>query len=349
MHAWITALGHALPGRPLPQADIVAWLQRRLAPGTDPERLRRFAAHAGVDHRHAAMDLLGKEGEEIYPIGRPHADTLARSRAFARLAAPLAAAAVAAACPDGLGRISHLVVATCTGAVAPGLDLQLVGCLGLPNTVRRTMVGFMGCYAAMPALRVAVDAVRADPSARVLVVCCELSSLHLQTGPDDGALIAACLFGDGAAAAVVEGAPSGARLRVVRDACAVAPDSSDAMAWIAAADGFRLRLTSHVAEALGSALPSLTDVLLSGIPRGEVRWIVHPGGPRILDGTERALGLPGTALNDSRAALAAAGNRSSGTVLAILADACRNPWSGPVAVYAFGPGLTAEGLLLERC
>lgn len=346
--AWITCIGHTLPGPPLPQADVISWLHQRLAAGINPERLQRFADHSGVGHRHAAIDLLGGEGDAIYPIGRPHADALVRSRAFVRLAAPLAAAAVRAACPEGVGEISHLVVATCTGAVAPGLDLQLIELLGLPRSVRRTMIGFMGCYAALPALRNAADIVRADPTARVLVVCCELSSLHFQTGPDDGALVAACLFGDGAAAAVVEGRPSGRRLRMVRDACMVAPNSSDSMAWIAASDGFRLTLAPTIAASLGAVLPELSQRVLSDLRPDEVKWIVHPGGPRILDGVERVLELPPAALQTSRAALHAAGNRSSSTVLAILSDVCESSWSGPVVLYAFGPGLTAESCLLDR-
>lgn len=348
MPAWITRLGHALPGPPVAQAAVTAWLERRLAPGTDPKRLRSFGAHAGVEYRHAVFDLEGELGARLYPVGAAHADALERSRAFVRLAPPLAEAAVRAACPDGLPAITHLVVATCTGAVAPGLDLLLVDRLGLPLSTKRVMVGFMGCYAAIPALRIAADTVRADPAARVLVVCCELSSLHLHPGPADDDLVAACLFGDGAAAAVVEGAPAGCALRLVRDACTVAPDSGDAMAYIAAADGFRLRLSPSIAGALGVVLPELTDRLLAGMPRSALRWVVHPGGPRILDGVERVLALPAGALASSRAALAAAGNRSSGTILAILAEECRQPWTGQLAVYAFGPGLTAESMLLER-
>jgi predicted naringenin-chalcone synthase len=120
------------------------------------------------------------------------------------------------------------------------------------------------------------------------------------------------------------------------------------MAWIAAADGFRLRLAPDVPRALGQALPALTDRLLTGRARASCRWAVHPGGPRILDGVERTLGLAAGSLDASRAALAHGGNRSSGTVLAILDALCRESWAGPCAAYAFGPGLTAEGLLLER-
>ena len=255
-----------------------------------------------------------------------------------------------AACPDGPGRITHVVVATCTGAVAPGLDLQLVTALGLPHTVRRTMVGFMGCYAAMPALRIARDTVLADPAARVLVVCCELASLHLHPGPEDDALIGACLFADGAAAAVVEAAdlPVGLGLRLVHDLSAIVPDSSDAMAWVAADDGFRLRLSPAVPAALASALPALSDELLGDIARRDCRFAVHPGGPRVLDDAARALDLPDQDLHASREALRTAGNRSSATILAIIAAMCATPWRGPLAAFAFGPGLTAEAILLER-
>jgi len=350
MPAWISHLGYALPGPALRQTDVAAWLEKRLPAGADPTRLRRFATRSGVETRHAAIDLLGAEGDELFPVGRPHADALVRSRAFARLALPLALDAVRKACPDGPGRITHLIVATCTGAVAPGLDLQLVEALGLPRSTRRTLVSFMGCYAAMPALRVAWDAVRADPTARALVVCCELSSLHLQTGPEDDALVAACLFADGASAVIVESGaePPGVGLRIDRDACAVVPDTGDAMAWIAAADGFRLRLSPSVSRALGGELPALTDGLLGEVGRDACRFAVHPGGPRILDDVERVLALPAGTLAASREALRTAGNRSSGTVLAVIAEMCRADWSGPLAAFAFGPGLTAEGLLFTR-
>lgn len=350
MPTWISRLAHALPGPAITQDALAAWLARRLPAHADPQRLQRFARRSGVETRHAAIDLLGAEGAELYPEGGSAADALARSRAFARLAPPLAAMAARRACPDGFAGITHLVVATCTGAVAPGLDLLLLDELGLPSATRRTLVGFMGCYAAMPALRVAWDAARADPAHRVLVVCCELSSLHLQLDGSDDAMIAASLFADGASAAVVESAPGpvGCGLELVRDACAVVPDTADQMAWIAAADGFRLHLAPGVSRSLGGALPGLTDRLLAGTPRLACRWAVHPGGPRILDDVARVLALPADALAASRAALAHGGNRSSGTVLAIIDQICREPWSGPLAAYAFGPGLTAEGILLHR-
>lgn len=350
MNVWLTHLGHALPGPALAQSDITDWLARRLVPGSDADRFRRFAARSGVSARHSVVDLFGGEGDRLYPSGAPHADAGARSRLFAERALPLAVAAVRDACPGELPAITHVVVATCTGAVAPGLDLQLIDALGLSRSVRRIMVGLMGCYAAVPALRAAWDACRADPQAVVLVVCCELSSLHLQPGPDDDALLGACLFGDGAAAAIVRSAPRplGLGLSIVRDACAVVPDTAGHMAWQACATGFSLRLSPAVSRSLALDLGPVVDRLLGDQPRASTRWTVHPGGPRILDDVERHLSLPAGTLDASRAALAAAGNRSSGTVLSILRDQTASHWSGPLALLAFGPGLTAEGLFFER-
>jgi predicted naringenin-chalcone synthase len=356
MPAWITALGHTLPGPAIPQDVLAEWIVQRLAPGTDADRARLFARRSGVQARHSVLDLFGAEGETLYPRNAPHGDARARSALFDRHATPLAASAARNA---GVGStidpasITHVIVATCTGAVAPGIDLQLIPALGLRNGVRRTMVGFMGCYAAMPALRLARDTALADASAKVLVVCCELSSLHLHPGPADDLLVGAMLFGDGAAAAVIEAgnAPRGIGLRIGADACAVAPDSADQMAWIADAQGFELRLSPLVSKSLGGVLPGLSDTLLGDMPRADAHWLVHPGGPRILDAAEIILGLPAGACDPGRRALASAGNRSSSTVLAMLCDSLADtgakPWSTAV-MFAFGPGLTAEGLRIDR-
>jgi len=349
--AWITHLGYAVPGQPVAQQAFATWMEPRLRPGTSIERWRRFNARAGVDFRHSVLDVFGAEGEAFWPLaGADSPGTERRSRLFAERALPLALAAVRAAIPGELPAITHVVTATCTGAVAPGLDLQLVQALRLPFTVQRLAVGFMGCYAAVQALRVARDACKADPAARVLVVCCELSSLHLQAGPADDALLGACLFADGASVAVVqaEPIPEGVNLRIVADRCSIIPDSEAHMRWFAGDHGFVLGLSPAITGALSHDLAPFVAGLLGSRDPAAVRWVVHPGGPRILEAVERALALDATRLASSRAALRQAGNRSSGTVLAILRAELDTPWQGAIALMAFGPGLTVESMLLER-
>jgi predicted naringenin-chalcone synthase len=349
---WISAVGIAEPGPPVSQERAAAWLEQRLHPDADLRKFRLFASRTKVDARHSVLDILGADGDALYPIGGiGGVDMGARSALFDRLAPPLAQAAVRAACPGGLGRITHVITATCTGAVAPGLEIRLCQLLGLDPTVRRLSISFMGCYAAIPALRVAWTICQADPSARVLVVCCELSTLHLRPGPEDDALLAALLFGDGAAAVVVESAttPLGTRLRIIGDGSVLASDSTDAMTWTAHADVFRLHLSPTVTSGLAEILPGLALRLLgSDTPPVDIRWVVHPGGPRILDAAERVLALRAHALDPSRRELARAGNRSSPTVLAILSEHLREEWNGRAVLVAFGPGLTADALVVER-
>jgi alkylresorcinol/alkylpyrone synthase len=213
------------------------------------------------------------------------------------------------------------------------------------------MIGFMGCYAAIPALRVARDTCLAHRDARVLVVCCELGSLHFQPGPADAAMLASCLFADGAAAAIVAAAdePIGLGLALSGDACVLIPESSDAMAWEAGPQGFLIHLAPSVAPRIAEDLGRVAvDLIGSGrVPR-DVRWIVHPGGPRILDTVADRLDLGDGALASSYRSLARGGNRSSATVLATLADDLGGAWHGPLALLAFGPGLTADAMLVER-
>ncbi len=349
---WISALGTAEPGPAISQERVVAWLEPRLHPQADRGKLHKFALRSAVGARHTVLDLFGPEGDRLYPLGGlGGADLGVRSALFARLAPPLAEAAVRAACPGGVGRITHVITTTCTGAIAPGLEIILAKRLGLAADVRRVALNFMGCYAAIPALRLAWDICRAEPAARVLVVCCELGSLHLRPGPEDDSLLAALLFGDGAAAAIVESAPSpcGLALRITGEDSALVPDSDDQMTWWAHADVFRLHLSPAITAGLATALPALAARLLgAGMAADTARWVVHPGGPRIIDAAERSLALPAGALDPSRRELARAGNRSSPTVLAILAEHLREAWVGKAVLVAFGPGLSADALLVER-
>lgn len=349
---WISALGTAEPGPAISRARGVAWMEPRLHPQASRERLHKFSERSEVGTRHSAFDLDSAEADTLYPLGGlGAADLGVRSLAFDRYAPPLAEAAVRNACPDGVGRITHVITTTCTGAVAPGLEIRLVQRLGLDATVRRLGITFMGCYAAIPALRAAWHTCVVDPTARVLVVCCELSTLHLRPGPEDDCLLAAQLFGDGAAAAIVEAAPEpiGCGLRLVRDASVMVPDSDDQMTWMAHADVFRLRLSPLITRGLAQVLPQISAQLLGvDVPAAHARWAVHPGGPRILDAAEHALALPTGALDPSRRELFRAGNRSSPTVLAITREHLKESWRGPLALVAFGPGLTADALLVAR-
>ena len=381
----LRGLGTALPEGTILQSDTGV-LAGRTGPPAGPEGeagRRRIAAlyrKVGVKQRHLVIVEPGGEGTEpervpFYPPGPgSHAGaptTGDRILAYEEHAAPLAVRAAAAALADAgvdAGRVTQSVTISCTGFAAPGVDCQLIEELGLPRSVGRTHVGFMGCHAALNGLRVAGALCAADPSAVVLVTAVELCSLHHQYTPDPagdaGQVIANALFADGAAAVVCTGAdfvpdrpttaPATAAsppYRLRGSGSVVLPDSDDAMTWRVSDAGFRMTLEPAVPELIRAKLADWMDGWLDryGLTRGEIdTWAIHPGGPAILDAAAAALELEDGALNPSRRLLAEVGNLSSPTILFLLdrLRANRGEGAGPVVAAGFGPGLTIEAALL---
>lgn len=337
--AHINRIGTAVPDHEV-HGLFVGWAESRLA---DPRMLglfKRMAKRSGITHRWSVL-APPPGGTQVvggfYTDGMP--PTSARMAVYAAEAPPLALKAIAAL--GALGPVTHLVVASCTGFVAPGIDQIIARALGLPGNVERTLVGFMGCYGAVAALRVAHHLVRSEPAARVLVVTIELTTLHLQGDTEVEPLLGMLQFGDGAAAALVSAAPEG--LALDRFAAATLPESHELIRWTVGDEGFVMTLAGavpgRIAEALGD--PATRAALVGGEPVDG--WAVHAGGRSVLDAVERALDLPDDALAYSRGVLAANGNMSSATLMFVLA---RFLAGAPVArgvALAFGPGLAAEG------
>jgi predicted naringenin-chalcone synthase len=247
-----------------------------------------------------------------------------------------------------LGAITHLVVASCTGFVAPGVYQIIAARMGLGD-VERTLVGFMGCYAAVAALRTAFHIVRSEPGARVLVVTVELSSLHLQPMTEPEPLLAGLQFGDGAAAALVTAEQKGFGMKAQFNA--TLPESEALIGWTIGDTGFEMTLSGEVPGRIGAALhePHVRSRLLDGWSVADVdAWAVHAGGRSILDAVERGLELAPDALDSSRRILADFGNMSSSTLMFVLADLLERPDKRRGVAIAFGPGLAAEGFRFER-
>jgi predicted naringenin-chalcone synthase len=208
----------------------------------------------------------------------------------------------------------------------------------------------MGCYAALPGLRAAA-ALAAASGQRALVACVELCSLHLQPAHSREEAVCQSLFGDGAAAALLGPGSRGPRIIAARTR--TIPGTETRMGWQIDGDGFRMSLSPRVPALIERALPPLLAELLDphGLTVPDVgHWVVHPGGPEILDRVGRRLGLADARLARSREALADGGNRSSATVLFILeslldsGDVAPGDW---IVMLAFGTGLTLEALLLR--
>lgn len=320
-------------------------------------------AGAGVRTRHMvhgravvrdALEGTRHTGSPFLPGADPLGPTTGvRMRMYAEHAPPLAVTAAERALADsGLSaaEITHVVPVTCTGFVAPGIDATLIRALGLRPDVQRVQVGYMGCHGAVNGLRTAL-AFAADPAAVVLLACVELCSLHYYYGMSADKVVANALFADGAAALVGKSphAPRPDFPTLSATGSCLFTDTAGLMAWVIGDHGFEMVLSKKIPAAIERGLgPWLTGWLAShGMSVPAVgSWAVHPGGPKILDATEAALGLPADALADSRGVLADYGNMSSPTVLFILDRLRRRNAPRPWVLLGFGPGLVAEAALV---
>ena len=338
--ARINAISGAIPSTDVDR-DYRQWAQGQLPDPREARLFGRMSERSGIDHRWSVLGSeAGLEPGRFYTRGRAPT-TGERMAVYAREAPKLALRAIAGL-PDTQG-ITHLVVASCTGFVAPGVDQVIARTLGLAGDVERIAIGFMGCYAGATALRTAGHIVRSEPAARVLVVSVELCSLHLQENAKLESMLAMAQFSDGAAAAIVSG--QGAGLALGENLSATLEESDSLITWTIGDTGFAMSLSGEVPGRLAEALADdvLSERILDGRDAAEIgAWAVHPGGKSILDAVERAFALPQGALAESREVLRTCGNMSSATILFVLEQImARRPENG--IALAFGPGLAMEG------
>lgn len=349
--AHINRIGTAVPAYDI-HAPFVAFARTLLRDERTRLVFDRMAERSGIAHRYSFLPPGRLEAGDVdadkFYVRQRFPGTASRMALYERAALALALRAVADLDVAALReRITHVVVASCTGFSAPGLDLQLTERLGLSPDVQRTVIGFMGCSAAVPALRAAHHAVRSEPEAVVLVVNLELSTLHLQESDDIETVLSFLLFGDGASAAIVSAEPHGIALGDFRSR--VIPDSRDLITWHIGDEGFLMHLSGKVPGRIASALrEELANAGADGLLRGEGTqavdlWAVHAGGRTVLDAVEIGLRLDGSALSASRAVLHDFGNMSSATVMFVL----RRLMAAGAATQrgmamAFGPGMVAE-------
>ncbi|ALJ16040.1 type III polyketide synthase [Sphingopyxis macrogoltabida] len=343
----LNALATAVPDHDI-HRPFIDWATPRLADTRLRALFARMAARSGIEHRWSVLPPTPAGGSPVAPGGFYDVPglppTSARMAAYAQHAPDLAMQAVGAL-GDAFdpGRITHLVTASCTGFVAPGIDQILARRLGLSATVERVLIGFMGCYAGITALRTARHIVRSDREAVVLVVSVELSTLHLSLADQPEPLLAMLQFSDGAAAGIVSAAPGGIALG--EGASLALTDSEELIRWDIGDKGFEMVLSGEVPGRLREALAAPgAQQLLFGDAGPPPLLAVHAGGRSVLDAVEHALAVHPEALADSRSVLSRFGNMSSATILFVLADMMARGATGQGIAIAFGPGLAAEAI-----
>ena len=351
----INRIGTAVPPHDV-HAPFMTWARTLLVEEKTQIVFDRMAERSGIEHRYSVLqpgvpgaDQVDAEG--FLNRGR-FPSTAARMRRYEHHATDLALDAVAALGEDPLD-FTHIVVASCTGFTAPGLDQIIAARLGMRTDIERTLVGFMGCYAGVSALRTAYHIVRSDPASRVLVINLELCTLHLQETQDLETVLSFMLFADGATASLVSAHPEGFGMLDFRSI--TLPDSADLITWRIGDQGFDMRLSGKVPGRIATALRAELDREDDGgLLRGQATqqidlWAVHAGGRTVLDGVEQGLRLSRGALDWSRDVLRDFGNMSSATIMFVLDRMMRgSAGSQNGLAMAFGPGLCAETFRFRR-
>jgi predicted naringenin-chalcone synthase len=359
LSASILGLGTALPEHVFSLDDAIVFSSELICRDDREKRLlRTMFRKSSVEtrrtcvHHSAAYQWIERDA---LPSSSAGPTTKQRMAMYSEHARPLATAASARAL-DAAGiaaaEITHLITVSCTGFDAPGVDIHLFDELGLRNTTQRLHIGFMGCHGAINGLRAARGLAAADPKAHILVCAVELCSLHFKFQWDPELMLGNALFADGAAALVMaqNQADDEAIYRLRDTGSCLLDDSRETITWHIGDAGFDMSLSNRVPGLLTEHLkPWLAAWLDSQGHSIETinSWAVHPGGPKILDAVEEALGLGSEALSISREILSEYGNMSSPTVLFVLERFLRENASGPCVMLGFGPGLVAEVALLE--
>ncbi len=354
MKCLIRGLGTATPAHITSQDDALTMATEVLCKETRQERLLRMLyRQSGVEKRHTVLSgrFACNWKSDFESSGGP--TTFDRMQMYQRYAGSLASESCMSALLDaGISacEMTHLVLVTCTGFGSPGVDVDLFSELGLKPTTQRIHVAFMGCHGTINGLRTVQGIIANDPHAKVLLCSVELCSLHYRMNWDDG-IIGNALFADGSGAVVItsDHEEKTALWNIVGTGSCLISESTDEMSWNVGDYGFEMRLTSQVSNIIKANLkPWLTEWLHSldhSLEEIGV-WAVHPGGPKILDSVEEALGLSPEHLAVSREILLHYGNMSSATVLFVLDQYRTLQLFRPTVLLAFGPGLFAEATLL---
>lgn len=363
--SFITAIGTANPPHRISQSAIARFMEKTMGLDSyNSRKLHTIFKASGIDYRYTVLSDYGKEESFSFfpnvPAQEPFPSTQKRLHVFQEHALNLSTAAVKnlqqSALHLSLQHITHLIVVCCTGMYAPGLDIELVQKLGLPTTVQRTSITFMGCYAAFNAIKVADAFCKADENARVLIVCTELCSIHFQKEATDDNFLANALFADGAAAVLIEGKTDSTKpvLKLEAFHSDLAPEGKRDMAWSIGDLGFEMRLSTYVPDIIKKGIRTLTNLLLQKVADNgtDIRYFaIHPGGKKILEAIQQELNITEEQNKPAYDVLRNYGNMSSPTVLFVLNEIFKNitvaDHDARVLSFAFGPGLTLESMLLK--
>ena len=365
MHTVLEAIATANPPYKLTQSEAADFMLKTESLSTSIKtRISSIYANSGIDYRYSCISDYGGDLQsfELYPHNwrlTPTPTTFSRNQkyeAYAPKIAEIAAQQAIAQANLTPKQITHLIVVSCTGFSAPGIDIHLIKNLGLAKTIARTMIGFMGCYAAFNGLSAAHAICQSDRQAKVLLVCVELCSLHFQVADTLENTIINAIFSDGAAAAILTSSSSieaKGKLAYTDGASLLIENTEEMMNWTIGDTGFLMGLSSKVPDVVVGSLPNYLENFLNKhhlLQKDLDFWAIHPGGRKIIEKIQSVCELRDRMVADSYDILRRYGNMSSPTILFILKQILENK-SAQInngIALAFGPGLSIEGCLFQK-
>jgi predicted naringenin-chalcone synthase len=342
------------------QEDILHFMQGVYAmPDTEKRKMRFLYHHSGIDIRYSVIsDYSRPMGEwKFYPQSESLEPfpSLELRMSWYQKHAPLLSVEAIRKCLDHKTKeedITHLITVSCTGMSAPGLDLQVMELMDLPRNIYRTSVNFMGCYAAIHAMKMGDMICNTDKNAKVLIVCTELCTLHFQRSTSLDNIASGLLFADGAAALLMTpDEQPGKGIHLENFYGEVVPKGKKDMAWELSSTGFLMTLSGYVPDLISEDIEPLIQRALQKNNRSIndiTHWCIHPGGRKILDSVSKSLNLQPEQLSHSYQVLRHYGNMSSPTILFVLKDMLHHldhQKKNSILGLAFGPGLTMETFL----
>ena len=357
----IISIATAVPEYCHKQSDILHFMQDIYALNDQDKRKLKFLYdHSGIQTRYSAVKDYGVNNNErtFIPLDRltsfPSLEK--RMEVYDQVAVKIAKKAIVDCLHSFIEpiQITHLITVSCTGMSAPGLDLHLMEELGMLPDIFRTSINFMGCYAAIHALKMANMICQSTPNSNVVIVATELCTLHFQKEYSVDNAASSLLFADGAAAIFVSNYIQSVSAISLRGFYShVAQKGKTDMAWQLSSNGFLMTLSSYVPKLIEEDIKQLIQMAVekNGLQLTDItHWCIHPGGKRILDVIQKQLNLTADDLKFSRDTLSQYGNMSSPTVLFVLKKIMdsNSPLPMKVVGMAFGPGLTMETFIAER-
>jgi predicted naringenin-chalcone synthase len=338
-----------------PQSEIQDFM---LGHAPDDTWIRRSVLsvyqHSGIQTRFSVLPDF-KEGNGNFFKQMPAPATSVRMQTYAKEANVLAFDLVKTiqlkleANKSNIQEITHVAWVSCTGQLAPGMEVELVHQFKFSKNIQATAFNFLGCHGFFHALRYSKAIAGSDPKAKVLIVCLELCTLHFQPKWDIDHILANAIFGDGTAGVIVSSQKLEEKsIEISHQSQAYFHFAADDMAWSLGETGFEMKLTQELPNSVETSIQHALDGLfrVSGLEIEKVKnWIIHPGGKRILDKVQEVLGLHHSETQYSRKALERVGNVSSASVLFALEQflLCKpNPENQSGVLMGIGPGLTIE-------